>query len=355
MAGTGETNNKIHVLMIGPDRSVHGGISAVVNNYYEAGLNKKVELDYIGTMKEGSKVYKLLVAAKAYAEFGHKLKWADVVHVNVASDNSFRRKIYFIKKAKRYGKKVIIHQHGGEWNDYYNSLSLKRKGQTCSVLKSADKFLVLSPYYKEFFEKTVGIDDITVFPDTLKIPDKPVKTHGTGRILFLGRLCREKGVAELIEAVIRLHKEYSGIELRLGGIWEDESLSKTIVPYDFINYLGWLDKDKKTRELMDTDIFVMPSYFEGQSLAILEAMTMNCAVVATNVGGIPMMIEDGRTGILVEPKNVDSLYTGIKKVLDDKTLSVKLADEAYDKAKTEFSIDNTINTLIGFYEELVHA
>ena len=60
------SNNKIKVLMIGPDRSVHGGISAVVNNYYEAGLDNRVDLKYIGTMKEGSKAYKLLVAIKAY-------------------------------------------------------------------------------------------------------------------------------------------------------------------------------------------------------------------------------------------------------------------------------------------------
>ena len=50
---------KYKVLMVGPDRSVHGGISGVVNNYYAAGLDQKIELKYIGTMIEGSKVRKL--------------------------------------------------------------------------------------------------------------------------------------------------------------------------------------------------------------------------------------------------------------------------------------------------------
>ena len=51
------------VLMLGPAREVHGGISAVVNNYYEAGLDQKVDLTYLATMKEGSKLKKLMVAS----------------------------------------------------------------------------------------------------------------------------------------------------------------------------------------------------------------------------------------------------------------------------------------------------
>ena len=60
---------KYKVLMVGPDRSVHGGISGVVNNYYAAGLDQKIELKYIGTMIEGSKVRKLWRAMKAYMQF----------------------------------------------------------------------------------------------------------------------------------------------------------------------------------------------------------------------------------------------------------------------------------------------
>lgn len=355
MKRTKSQDNKINVLMIGPDRSVHGGISAVVNGYFEAGLDKAVNLQYVGTMKEGSKIYKLLTAISAYVNFCHKLSDADVVHVNVASDNSFRRKAVFIKRAKKAGKKIVIHQHGGEWNDYYNSLRDAAKQRTCETLRCADKFLVLSPHYKEFFEENIKIDDAIVFPDTINIPPKSVKSFDLQRILFLGRLCPEKGINELIDAVIDLHNIYPNIELRLGGVWEDEGLCNRIKPYDFIKYLGWLEKDQKAEELKQSDIFVMPSYFEGQSLAILEAMTMNCAIVATNVGGIPMMIEDGKTGILVEPKNSDSLKDGIKQVLENEVLSEQLAANAYDKVKSEFSIDSTVNKLLSLYEELVDA
>ena len=74
--------------MVGPDRSVHGGISAVVNNYYDAGLDQKIGLCYIGTMIEGSKLRKLIRAVEAFALFCVKVPGYQIVHVNMASDSS---------------------------------------------------------------------------------------------------------------------------------------------------------------------------------------------------------------------------------------------------------------------------
>ena len=109
----------LKVLMIGPDRSVHGGISGVVNNYYKAGLDKKVDLQYIGTMVEGSKLRKLMQAALAYVRFLSALPGAAIVHVNVASDASYVRKSLFIRTAHLFSKKIVIHQHGGDFQTFY--------------------------------------------------------------------------------------------------------------------------------------------------------------------------------------------------------------------------------------------
>ena len=95
----------MRVLMIGPARSVHGGISGVVNNFYEAGLAKKVDLTYIGTMVDGGKIIKLLKAAEALFRFCIKLPKNDIVHVNMASDVSYYRKSIFIRIAHIFGKK----------------------------------------------------------------------------------------------------------------------------------------------------------------------------------------------------------------------------------------------------------
>lgn len=93
------------VLMVGPDRSVHGGISGVVNNYYQAGLDRRINLCYIGTMVEGSAAGKLLQAVTAYFSFLGQLPRYRIVHVNMASDTSFYRKAVFIWTAKLFRKK----------------------------------------------------------------------------------------------------------------------------------------------------------------------------------------------------------------------------------------------------------
>lgn len=91
-------DERIKVLMLGPDRSVHGGISGVVNNYYDAGITEKVDLTYIGTMVEGSKIRKLWQAVKAYVKFLTVLPQYSIVHVNVASDSSYYRKSCSLKQ-----------------------------------------------------------------------------------------------------------------------------------------------------------------------------------------------------------------------------------------------------------------
>lgn len=356
-------SDEINVIMLGPDRGVHGGISAVVNNYYKAGLDDKVKLTYIPTMKEGSKFKKLLVAAAAYFKFLRLLNDADIIHVNVASDNSFVRKSLFIKKAYMHSKKnenkgkkihkIVIHQHGGEWKDYYASLSEKAKKNTADILKMGDEFLVLSPYYKDFFEKTIGIKNVKVFPDTIKILPKRERKEFNEKILFLGRLCKGKGVAELIEASAALKETHPDLELYLGGIWEDTKLSEMITPHDFIHYIGWINEEEKVKWFKECSIFALPSYFEGQSVAILEAMNNCLSVVATNVGGIPMMISNRDNGILVEPQNANALADGIRILLDNKEECRRLSDNAYETVKNNFNIDNTVDEILNMYEGLI--
>ena len=104
MAVTG----KIRVLMLGADRTVHGGVSAVVNNYYRAGLDQQVQLHYIGTMVDGSKLRKLVQAAWAYVRFLLKLPRTQIVHVHMAADASYYRKSLFIHAAVFFHKKLMF-------------------------------------------------------------------------------------------------------------------------------------------------------------------------------------------------------------------------------------------------------
>lgn len=346
--------NKIRVLMVGPDRSVHGGISGVVNNYYEAGLDQRIDLCYIGTMVEGSKIRKLVQAVKAFFQFLVRLPGYEIVHVNVASDSSYYRKTFFIKAAKRAGKKIVIHQHGGDFEGFYDrELSDKRREKVRKVLSMGDAFLVLAPPWKEFFGKLIGEEKITVLPDAISIPPYTEKKHGSHKILFLGRICKAKGIGELLAVMPKLKEKYPDVQLYLGGIFEDKELEQQAHALkEQVTCLSWITGEEKERYLRECDIFVLPSYFEGQSVAILEAMANCCAVVASRTGGIPQMIIDGETGILIEPQSESSLRQGMEKVLSDDDLAFSLGEKARKKAAAEFSIENNMERLIHLYEGL---
>lgn len=346
--------DRYKVLMIGPDRSVHGGISGVVNNYYEAGLDRRIDLCYIGTMVEGSAVRKLLQAVKAFFSFLVKLPHYRIVHVNMASDTSFYRKSVFVVTAKLFQKKLVIHQHGGNFPEFYEKdLGSAGRNYVRRVLSMGDAFLVLGTAWKDFFGEIIGRDRITVLPDAVTLPAPYQKQYGAHKLLFLGRLCREKGIGELLSVMPELQRQFPDVKLYLGGIWEDADLKERMLSIkDCVSDLGWVSGSEKQRILRECDILVMPSYFEGQSVSILEAMANACGIVASDTGGIPDMIVDGQTGLLVPPKDAKALEEKLLTLLADPDLCRKLGENAGKKAAAEYSMEQNINRLLAVYEAI---
>lgn len=340
--------------MIGPDRSVHGGISGVVNNYYEAGLDRRINLCYIGTMAEGSAARKLLRAVRAYLSFLLKLPYYRIVHVNMASDTSFYRKSVFIWTAKLFRKKLVIHQHGGNFQDFYeNTLRETGRKYVKKTLALGDAFLVLGTAWKDFFGTIIESDKITLFPNAINLPELEKKQYGVRKILFLGRMCKEKGIGELLSVMPKIKEKHPDVHLYLGGIWEDQELkAEAVVLKDYVTDLGWISGAIKQKYLEECDIFVMPSYFEGQPVSILEAMASKCAVAASDTGSIPDMIVDGQTGFLVPPKDADALEERLIALLSDSDLCRKLGENARKKAEEEFSMEQNINRLLALYKAI---
>ena len=99
------------------------------------------------------------------------------------------------------------------------------------------------------------------------------------------------------------------------------------------------------------DVAVLPSYREAQGLAILEAMALRRPVVATAVGGVPEMIEHGRTGLLVPPRDAEALAAAIARVLNDHPLADTLARAGHDFVHGSFSVERMAGAVARIYEE----
>lgn len=342
------------VLMLGPARSVNGGISAVVNNYYNAGLDKKIDLEYIGTMEDGSKWHKLKVAMEAFVKFVTRVSKYDLVHIHMASDVSLYRKLPFIWLTKVFRKKLVIQQHGGNIKQfYYSECGKKRQNFIKKILRKADVFLVVAPYLKDVFQDIVEEDKIVILPNAIQIPHQINPDYSGQNLLFLGRLCKEKGIDELLDAVVQLRQEFPAIQLYLGGVWVDKDLEKKAKAYgEFVHHLGWIDSKKKDAYLQKCNIFVLPTYFEGLPMSLLEGMAYGCACVATKVGGIPQVMTDEKDGLMIPAKNVQALKDSLKKLLCDVNLQMKLGREARECVEERFEINQSVHKLIEIYEKI---
>ncbi len=101
------------------------------------------------------------------------------------------------------------------------------------------------------------------------------------------------------------------------------------------------------------DVAVLPSYREAQGLSILEAMALSRPVVASNVGGIPEMIDDGRTGLLVPPHDAEALSDAIVRLLTDHQLADTLGRAGHDMVHDRFCVELMVRAVEGIYDESV--
>ncbi len=343
------------VVMIGADRSVKGGVSAVVNNLYQAGLDGRVDLTYIGTMVDGGKPRKLLQALWAFVRFVPALWGTDLVHVNMAADASCFRKMIFIRTARFFGKKILIHEHGGDFEGFYKNRCDDRKRERIKkTLNLADLFVVLSDEWAKFFAAIVTPEKIRVLENAVPVPQNAKTDYSSHNVLFLGRLCREKGIGELLDAVPVIKEQVPDFKLILGGFWEagNESLKKQAESLkDAVFCPGWVSPKERERLFAECSIFVLPTWFEGQPVSLLEAMAAGLCCVASAVGGIPQIMKEG-TGVLIKPHDSRLLAQTLTGLLQEEERCKALGMSARAHVCSRYDIRNYVDRLTEYYREI---
>jgi glycosyltransferase involved in cell wall biosynthesis len=181
-----------------------------------------------------------------------------------------------------------------------------------------------------------------------------------GREVVLGivaRLVEQKGHYFLIEAFSKAFKENPDIRLLIVGDGELKDRLQSHVRREHLDkavvFTGY---KKNVPDILDSiDIFIHPSLWEGFGLSILEAMSMGKPVIATNVSAIPELIEDGVSGLLVPPKDVDSLAGAIIRLSNDESLREQLGQKAKERWKNTFSVDSMVNKTMELYDSLLSS
>lgn len=118
---------------------------------------------------------------------------------------------------------------------------------------------------------------------------------------------------------------------------------------DSFEYVGLVSGQTKCDFLRSLDAFVLPTYFEGLPMSLLESMSYGKAPIVTPVGSIPQVVRDGENGIFVKDHDVDSIVDAIKRLADDRALLIKLGEEARKTIFSQFSPKKYIEKLNDIY------
>ncbi|EPX82311.1 glycosyltransferase [Salipiger mucosus] len=146
-----------------------------------------------------------------------------------------------------------------------------------------------------------------------------VAPHDGKRLLFVGRLAGVKGVPVLLDAVAALRARHADLRLDLIGDGPDravlEARAATLGLTDAVRFLGYRSQDEVAGALAGTDVFVLPSFAEGVPVVLMEAMASGVPVVTTRIAGIPELVADGESGLLVPPGDAPALAAALDDLL----------------------------------------
>ena len=162
-------------------------------------------------------------------------------------------------------------------------------------------------------------------------------------LVYVGRLENMKGIKFLIEAVKRLEEQDLPIKLKIVGAGPAENdLRKMVSDYnlnDYISFLGYIPYGPDLLKIYrSSDIFVLPTLSEGIPKVLAEAMSQGLPIIASNVGGIPVVVNNRKNGLLVPPGDSEAIYKAIAGLVENKKLLKEISQNNIQDAK-EFTIE----------------
>ena len=301
-----------NVLFVGPHPSLRGGMASVLEVY-----SKNIShFNFLPTYYKTKALQREWYFVKAIASLLHIFitkKQIKIVHIHVACRGSFIRKSIVVLLSKLFGRKVILHMHGGEFKVYLKESGIL-KPYILYILNTADELAVLSEEWKSYFDSITKRAKSTVVNNPVMMPAS-VKSNELDipiRILYMNHVTLKKGIFDIVETFKKNKTAFTGVfKLSIAGAGSDlEKLNGLIAEnnlQDLVEYKGWVSGKEKEELISNCNIFILTSYFEGLPMSILESMALGKAIISSDVGGIPTIVKPGINGWLIKPGDIDGL------------------------------------------------
>lgn len=306
-------NTLPRVLFAGPDLRSRGGIASVM------GLYKKAlgEISYLPTTHFRNKAFSVIVFAMALIRLPlYRLKGYDTLHAHGSVRGSWPRKSLLLDWARLLGMRTVHHIHNGALQKHFAAIGPDKVARS---LRKRDAVVALTQGWADYLRREFGLANVVVIENPVEFTEATRKENSSGvlRLLFLSTIDHTKGLDELLAAIARHKDELHGrVHLDVGG---DGSGYRDALDFiarhgieNIVTTHGWMSGEPKARLIESNDVFVLPSYAEGQPMSLLEAMAAGLAAIVTPVGGMAEVIDDGVNGIFVTPKDSESIFEAIK-------------------------------------------
>jgi glycosyltransferase involved in cell wall biosynthesis len=197
------------------------------------------------------------------------------------------------------------------------------------------------------------------------VPDmwfRTITKEVRGRILFVGSVARGKGLHFLLQVLGKLVSTVPEAHLHVAGRIDDVRYMRYLRRLqaehrlnDRVRFLGPLDGSGVQEEYSQCTLLVLPSLVETAPLALMEAMASARPVVATRVGGVPDLIEDEVSGLLVEPGDTDGLSDCVGRLLRDPLIRTRMGNRGREVARTRFLRDTVVARYRQIYEDVIEG
>lgn len=364
-----DVDMKYKVLLFGPTLSAVSGVSTHVAQLLTSSLAQDFDLVHcrIGSEgRSGGRLGWLLGMARSLLQ-PIALLWKmvrarpHILHINTSLvPRSLWRDMVYVLLGKLLRLKVVWQVHGGS---LAYLTTHHQVGAWCyrHVVRLPDAIVVLSSKELKAHEH-IGVRRLSLIPNAIDAEvyrrKKAVRANGPLRIVYLGRLHRDKGLFEAIEGMHMLRaRGFDGFIFDIAGAGPDEAeLVQRIRLYRLeghVRLVGVVTGEAKRRFWEDADVLLLPSYHEGLPYTLLEAMAAGTPVVATHVGAIPDVVQSGVHGLLVPPADVPALVEALVLLTSGRPLLEQMSQACVARIAAAYRIERLIVQMNELYMGLV--
>ena len=220
-------------------------------------------------------------------------------------------------------------------------------------INAVDRYIVAAEFTRgKYMDRGIPVENIDLKPHFMH-PDPGRRQKDAGYVFYLGRLSQEKGVDVLLNA----WRSLKDIPLKIAGTGGMEvKLKKFAAEHDLKNveFLGFLDQHQCQGLLREASLVVIPSVcYENFPRVVVEAFACGVPAVASRLGSLAELIEDGETGLLVEPGDSAALSRGVRRCFENRLQTMRMGENARRVFEDKYSARANYEKLIGIYQDVI--